>query len=68
MANAQDLPVLENWYKVQGQIRGTVYNHPNFHDGSTVQTGDIISLSKDGILKTEIRDYKLGAKHEVHGD
>lgn len=59
MANSQDLPVLEDWYETQGQIRGIVYNHPNFHDGSTVQTGDVISITK-GIVNTEFRDYKLG--------
>jgi hypothetical protein len=63
---AQDLPVLEDWYEVQGQIRGTVYNHPNFQDGGIVQSGNILSISKDRILKTEIRDYKLGVEKEVH--
>ena len=66
MSNAQDLPVLEDWFEVQGQIRGAVYNHPNFHDGSIVQSGNIVSISKDKVLKTEIRDYKLGSAKVVH--
>ena len=66
MSNTQDLPVLEDWYEIQGQIRGTVYNHPGFHDGSIVQSGNIISISKDKVLKTEIRDYKLGTEHVVN--
>lgn len=51
---------LKNWHRYGKCLVGDVYGHPNFTDGTTVRTSDVIELNEnEGIAETRNTIYRL---------
>lgn len=58
-------PLLTNWRLTQGHLEGVVSVHPDYADGTVIETSNVLSF--DGTrVRTRNCEYGLGEPHPVY--
>lgn len=62
---AKPIVRMEKWFRIANKLYGTIYDHPNFDDGTEVRTSSIQDEYLEGkqlFIETKNTIYKMGSK------